>query len=69
MNNSPDKCEQLRKLHANLVREINTLKESVEGKEHEGVQNPVETLNIIKSLEGTLYTINLELQKCPPENP
>lgn len=64
--NSTDRCEQLRKLRDNVLREIATLQENRTQEEQEGVGNPVETVNVIKSLHETLTTIDLELQKCPP---
>lgn len=67
MSNNPDRCSQLRTLQDQLVKQINTLKESVQKVEREGVDSPVETLSIIKSLEKSLYTTTLELQECPPE--
>ncbi len=63
---STDRCHQLRKLHSSLVNEINTLKAIREEQENEGVENPVETTNILKHLQETLLSIDLELQKCPP---
>jgi hypothetical protein len=64
--NSTDRCEQLRKLRSNVLHEIATLQENRTQEEQEGVGNPVETVNVIKSLQETLTTIDLELQKCPP---
>jgi len=65
MNSSTDKCKQLRELHDRLANELRVLKESVQDDEREGVVNPIESLNIIKSLQKTLNTVDLELQKCP----
>ncbi len=67
MNNNTDRCSQLRTLQDQLIKQINTLKESVQKIEREGVDSPVESLSIIKSLEKTLNTTMLELQDCPPE--
>lgn len=67
MNNSPERCNQLRTLHDQLTRQIKTLKESVQKVEREGVEAPVETINVIRSLEKSLHTTALELQECPPE--
>ncbi len=64
--NSTDRCEQLRKLRNNVLHEIATLQENRTQEEQEGVGNPVETVNVIKSLQETLTSIDLELQKCPP---
>lgn len=64
--NTTDRCEQLRKLRNNVLHEITTLQEGRTQEEQEGVGNPVETVNVIKSLQETLTTIDLELQKCPP---
>jgi hypothetical protein len=64
--NDTSRCEQLRKLRDNVINEITALQESRTQEEDEGVGNPIETVNIIKSLRETLTTINLELQKCPP---
>jgi hypothetical protein len=67
MANSTDRCTQLRKLQARIVEEINTLKASMRQEEREGVGNPIEMSSVVKSLQETLTTISLELQKCPPE--
>jgi len=67
MNNNPDRCNQLRVLQDQLVKQISALREDVQKAEREGVESPVETLNIIKSLEKSLNTTTLELQECPPE--
>lgn len=64
--NSTDRCEQLRRLRDNVLNEITTLQRGRTQEEDEGVGNPVETVNVIKSLQETLTTIDLELQKCPP---
>jgi hypothetical protein len=63
-----DKCKQLRKLHAQLVEELRVLKEELREEEGEGFENPIETVNIIKSLQQARGTIEQELQKCPPED-
>ena len=65
MSSSTNKCNQLRKLHDRLAAELRELKESLQEEEREGVVNPIETVNIIKSLQKTLNTVDLELQKCP----
>jgi len=67
MSNSPDRCSRLRKLHDQLTNEVKHLRESVQRAQLEGISTSVESLNTIKSLQTTLYTISLELQKCPPE--
>ena len=67
MQNSTDKCKQLRKLHGRLVEELRILKEDQREEESEGVANPIVTANIIKSLQEALNTVTLELQKCPDE--
>jgi hypothetical protein len=43
------------------------LKEGLNQEEREGVANPIETVNIIKSLQKTLQHIEVELEKCPPD--
>jgi hypothetical protein len=65
MSKKTDKCEQLRKLHDRLVEEVRILEEGVFEEEEEGVANPVETVNVIKSLKKSLEAVHLELQKCP----
>ncbi len=57
--------KQLRKLRDRLAEELRALKESEQQEEYEGVGNPLEMVNIIKSLQKTLSTVDLELQKCP----
>ncbi|GHO94617.1 hypothetical protein KSF_046650 [Reticulibacter mediterranei] len=63
-----DKCKRLRKLHTQLVEELRVLKEELREEEGEGFENPIETVNIIKSLQQARGTIEQELQKCPPED-
>ncbi|HLJ33909.1 MAG TPA: hypothetical protein VKU38_09680 [Ktedonobacteraceae bacterium] len=66
MANDTNRCEQLRKLRDNVLHEIAVLQENRTQEEHEGVGNPIEIVNVIKSLQETLITIDFELQKCPP---
>ncbi len=68
MSNSTDRCQQLRELHSRLTEELRILKENLEEEEREGVANPFETANIIMSLQKTLNTVELELQKCTDTN-
>ena len=68
MQSSTRRCKQLRKLHDRLVDELRILKEDMREEEAEGVANPIETANIIKSLQEALNTVTLELQKCPGES-
>ena len=65
MNTNNDRCTQLRRLHERLIQEIQQLQASVDEEDREGVGNPLATLNVIKSLQSALQTIDLELQKCP----
>ena len=65
MNNNTDTCQRLRKLHGRLLEELRILKENLQEEEHEGVVNPIETANIIVSLQKTLNMVEMELQKCP----
>jgi hypothetical protein len=60
------RCNQLRTLHDRLVDEVRLLSAGVQ-EEEEGFENPIEMHNIIRSLQTVLHQINLELQKCPPE--
>ena len=64
MSSTSDKCARLLKLRDRLVEELRVLKEDLQEEEYEGV-NPIETANIIKSLQKTLSTVEFELQKCP----
>jgi hypothetical protein len=66
MANDTDRCEKLRKLRDNILNEIAVLQRDRAQEEREGVGNPVEIVSIVKSLQETLTTIELELQKCPP---
>ena len=66
MKKHSDHCSQLRKLHDRLVDEVRLLRESLQ-EEEEGFENPLEMRNIIAGLQSVLHQINLELQKCPPE--
>jgi hypothetical protein len=64
MSNNTDRCQQLRELRSRLAEELSILKEDLQEEEREGVVNPIETVNIIMSLQKTLNTVDLELQKC-----
>lgn len=64
--NDTNRCEQLRKLKANILNEIASLQMNRTQEEDEGVGNPIEIVGVIKTLQETLATIDLELQKCPP---
>ena len=68
VNNSTDKCKQLRELRDRLTNELRILKEDLQEEEHEGVENPLEMVNIIKGLQKTLGSVDLELQKCLDSN-
>ena len=67
MENNTDRCKKLRRLHSRLVEELRLLKESQQEEVSEGFENPVQTANIIKSLQETLSTVVRELEKCPEE--
>jgi len=68
MSNNNNKCQQLRELHSRLIEELRILKENLREEEHEGMVTTFETATIIISLQKTLSTIELELQKCPDTN-
>ena len=68
VNNSTDKCKQLRELQERLTNELRILKEDLQEEEREGVENPLEMVNIIKGLQKTLSSVDLELQKCLDSN-
>jgi hypothetical protein len=61
-------CKRLRKLHNNLTEELRLLKETLREAEEESFENPIETVNVVKSLQEVLNTVNLELAKCPTED-
>lgn len=65
--NMIERCKRLRKLHDRVVEELRVLKEDVQNEENEGFENPVMTVNIIKSLQQVLNTLDVELAKCPAE--
>jgi hypothetical protein len=66
MKKRSDRCNQLHTLHDRLVDEVRLMSAGVQ-EEEEGFENPIEMHNIIRSLQTVLHQINLELQKCPPE--
>ena len=67
MPDTNDSCSQLRKLSARIEEELRQLREEEREENSEGVANPIEIVNIKKSLQSVLQTITLELNKCPPE--
>ena len=68
MSNSTERCQQLRELHGRLLEELRILKTNLREEEQEGVVNPIETASIIVSLQKTLNTVEIELQKCQETN-
>jgi hypothetical protein len=68
VNSNTDKCKQFRELHDRLSAELRVLKESEEEEELEGVENPLGIVNVIKSLQKTLNTVEFELKKCQEAN-
>ena len=67
MQQGKDRCKQLRKLHGRITEELRILKEDLREAERESFENPIETANVIKTLQEVLNTINLELAKCPAD--
>ena len=65
MSSNTDQCKKLRQLQDRLTDELRALKESLQEEESEGTINPIETVNVIKSLQKVLSTVEIELQKCP----
>jgi hypothetical protein len=63
---SPDRCQQLHKLHAQLTTQIQLLKENIQKEEREGGDTSLEALNTLKSLQSSLKRISVELEQCPP---
>jgi len=59
-----DRCQRLRELRIRLNEEIRNLKESLYKVETDGIDSPVETRNIVKSLQAVLNEIDVELKKC-----
>lgn len=68
MQETKDKCTRLHKLHRRLTEELRILKETRQEMELESFDNPIATASVIKSLQGTLNTIEIELAKCPAES-
>ena len=66
MTNSPERCSQLRKLHAQLTKQIHLLKENIQKEEREGVDSSIESLSTLKALQSSLNKITTELEQCPP---
>ena len=67
MPDENDRCSKLRKLHDRIEEELRILKGEERQENIVGFDNPIEISNIIKSLQSALGTIDVELQKCPPE--
>ena len=66
MASNTERCEKLRTLRVNVLKEIASLQRDLAQEKEEGVGNPVEVVSVIKSLQETLTTIDLQLQNCPP---
>ena len=67
MPDNNDRCSKLRKLHDRIEEELRILKAEEREENRVGFDNPLMISNIIKSLQSTLSSIDVELQKCPPE--
>jgi len=67
MSNTTERCHKLRKLHDRLKEEVRTLEADVRQEEYDGVANPFEMVNIIKSLQRVLSSVEAELAKCPKD--
>lgn len=65
MSNDTERCKKLRALHNRLIQEVRTLEADVREEEHDGVANPTEMENIIKSLQRTISSVEVELANCP----
>ena len=65
MSNDAERCKKLRKLYDRLKEEVRVLEADVRQEEHDGVANPLEMVSIIKSLQKTLSSVEVELAKCP----
>lgn len=64
MSESKDQCTKLRELRIRINDELRDLKAGLNIEEHMGMDAPVETLSIIKSLHDVLANIDQQLQKC-----
>ena len=67
MDSTQERCRHLRQLQINLIHELQQLQKGLNQEEYEGVGNPIETVNIIKSLQKTLQNVEVELEKCPSD--
>jgi hypothetical protein len=67
MTISPERCSQLRKLHAQLTTQIQLLRENLQKEEREGVDSSLESLNTLKILQSSLRKVTSELEQCPPD--
>ena len=65
MSDANERCRQLRTLHSRLIEEVRTLEADIREEEHDGVANPLEMANIVKSLQRTISSVEAELAKCP----
>ncbi len=67
MSNQPqeERCRRLRELRVRVSEEIQQLKEGIAVEEYDAIETPVETRNVIKSLQNVLSSIDKELQKHP----
>ncbi len=63
-----NKCQNLYRLRRRIVEELRVLKENLQETQLEGFDNPIETANIIKGLQETLHHVDVQLEKCPPED-
>ncbi len=63
-----DRCSKLRRLRERIEEELRVLKADEREENIVGFDNPLEMSNVIKSLQSTLSSIDVELAKCPPES-
>ena len=65
---SPDiqvRCAHLRRLRDRMTEEIRLLRATLRETETRGFDNPIETVEVLKSLQQVCNTVEMELEKCP----
>ncbi|GCE28058.1 hypothetical protein KDA_35420 [Dictyobacter alpinus] len=59
------RCAHLRRLRERMNEEIRLLQETLQETETRGFDNPIQTVEVLKSLQHVCHNVELELEKCP----
>ncbi|GER89487.1 hypothetical protein KDW_36490 [Dictyobacter vulcani] len=62
------RCAHLRRLRDRMNEEIQLLQTTLRETEARGFDNPIQTVDVLKSLQHVCNKVDLELEKCPADD-